>query len=215
MKRMFIYVAAAGLICFGGIAWISRSFAQEAERHPAKLMRRGPLDKTVVFYSEGDAEGEYELKERILLRDESSQRDELAQSERAHVDSTSKIVKQFRLSTDDQERRRLQEALAKVVSQHFDVRQQMRQRELQELEAQLARLKDVHQRREREKDQIVRDRVQQLLRDADGLGWGSGSATPRTLGLQYVPAEFAPSADSAPADLPALTPGLSPLPAAP
>ena len=62
--------------------------------------------------------------------------------------------------------------LTKVVSDQFDLRQESRERELKELEEHVRKLRELHQRRAKEKDQIVRDRVRQLLRDVDGLGWG-------------------------------------------
>jgi hypothetical protein len=49
---------------------------------------------------------------------------------------------------------------------------------IKELEAQIKRLREIHQRREQQKDRIVADRLQQLLRDADGLGWGTEDAGP-------------------------------------
>ena len=44
------------------------------------------------------------------------------------------------------------------------MRQQTRERELKELEEHVRKLRELHQRRAREKDQIVRDRVRQLPR---------------------------------------------------
>jgi hypothetical protein len=70
--------------------------------------------------------------------------------------------------------------LTKVVSEQFEVRQEIRERELKDLEEHVQKLRVLHQRRTKEKDQIVRDRVRQLLRDVDGLGWGD-DGRPRPL----------------------------------
>jgi len=62
--------------------------------------------------------------------------------------------------------------LTKVVSAHFDIRQELREKELKELEEKVKKLRELHLRRAKEKEQITRDHVRQLLRDVDGLGWG-------------------------------------------
>ncbi len=62
--------------------------------------------------------------------------------------------------------------LTKIVSEQFDIRQSFRESELKEVEEHVRKLRELHQRRAMEKDQIVRDRVRQLLRDVEGLGWG-------------------------------------------
>ena len=65
----------------------------------------------------------------------------------------------------------LQERLADVLRRQFDSRQRIRDLELTELEEQVERLRELHGRRENAKDEIVRARLDQLVRSADGLGW--------------------------------------------
>lgn len=99
--------------------------------------------------------------------------DPLHEADRRHAKTTGRILAKYQASTDPDERSRLSEELKAVVSAHFELRQQIRANELAELAAQLRRLQDLHDRREREKDQIIGDRVRQLLRDSQGLGWGT------------------------------------------
>lgn len=70
-------------------------------------------------------------------------------------------------------RPRIQENL---VSQ-FDARQKGRDLEIADLEAQVERLRDLHQRREAAKAEIVNARLAQLLRSAEGLGWDGNDST--------------------------------------
>lgn len=74
---------------------------------------------------------------------------------------------------EEEQRAEIVEELHEVVEKQFDLRQQGRAEELDALERELARLRDTHQRREEQKEEIVQDRVEDLLRDAEGLGWGS------------------------------------------
>ena len=91
----------------------------------------------------------------------------------AAEDETRKAIEAYRLTDDQDEKARIIKALPDVVAKQFDARQLAREGELKQLEDQLRKLQEVHQRRARQRDQIIEERVRQLLRDADGLGWGS------------------------------------------
>jgi hypothetical protein len=77
---------------------------------------------------------------------------------------------------DDADRAKLQQTIAELVARQFDVRQSLRQRELEELAEQITRLRALHDQRAAQKDRIVADRVTQVARDAEGLGWGDDEA---------------------------------------
>jgi uncharacterized protein HemX len=72
-------------------------------------------------------------------------------------------------------RKKLTESLAKQFDQHL----QQQQKELDDLEKQIATLKDVVKKRQAAKNEIVERRLEQLIRDAEGLGWNApGSPRP-------------------------------------
>lgn len=91
----------------------------------------------------------------------------------AAEDETRKAIEAYRLTDDEDEKARIVKALPDVVAKQFDARQLAREGELKQLENQLRKLHEIHQLRARQRDQIIEERVRQLLRDADGLGWGS------------------------------------------
>jgi len=95
------------------------------------------------------------------------------------------IISQYKATEDEKARDKLVDDLTAAVSEQFDARQEAREAELKQLEEQLRKLRELQARRAKAKEEIVRDRIRQLLRDADGLGWGAdGSAlndTPRHL----------------------------------
>jgi len=55
----------------------------------------------------------------------------------------------------------------------FEEKQSIRERELKELEEQLEELRTTHVKRESLKEKIIADRVQQLINNMDGIGWGN------------------------------------------
>ncbi len=89
---------------------------------------------------------------------------------------TRTLVGEYRASSDTGKRVVTKDNLTAVVNEHFALRQTSRQSELDELEKELNRLRALHDRRQNQQDKIVADRVESLLREADGLGWGSSSS---------------------------------------
>ena len=69
-----------------------------------------------------------------------------------------------------------------AVGEQFDQRQESKLVELKALEEQLAKLKEIHNKRTQQRDQIIADRVQQIIREVDGLGWGTDSPDRMLLG---------------------------------
>jgi hypothetical protein len=85
------------------------------------------------------------------------------------------IVAKFKDISEDEDREEAEKALADAVAEQFTVRQQMREKQLQQLEEQIERLRGLQDQRSEQKDRIIDDRVQQLIREATGLGWGETS----------------------------------------
>lgn len=107
------------------------------------------------------------------------------------------VLKKYGETADEAQRATLSQQLRQLVDQEFTDRQNSRQADLQRLEEQLNRLRAIHQRRENEREQIVNDRVQQLLRNADGVGWGDDSRHDSRPG--WTPADSPPFGYAPPA----------------
>jgi len=122
---------------------------------------------------------------------------------------TQRLIFEYSQTEDEKERGWIAGEMEKVIARHFEIRQASRDRELKRLEEQVRKLREVHQKRAKQKEQIVQDRVRQLLRDADGLGWGGepGERTSDPLAgssdgwaLPDLPAVKAPPRTLVPAD---------------
>jgi hypothetical protein len=66
-------------------------------------------------------------------------------------------------------RKKLAESLAKQFDQHI----QQQQKELDELEKQITSLRDIVKKRVAGKNDIIERRIDQLVKDAEGLGWNA------------------------------------------
>jgi hypothetical protein len=103
---------------------------------------------------------------------------------------TRQIMEMYSNSEDESEKQKLMGKLAETVEQHFDLRQAIREKEIKALEAQVKKLRELHDRRNSERDRIVSDRVDLLLRDASGLGWGENVSQS---GLSRFPGDPVPT----------------------
>ena len=123
-------------------------------------------------------------------------------------------------STQGAERDAMVVKLKTAVGEQFDSRQNGKAKELKALEEQLVKLKELHAKRTQQRDLIIADRVQQIVKEADGLGWGTSdgiestsifrqpgpartfsratSEVPVTGFGRFAPAVSQPSSDTAP-----------------
>lgn len=81
--------------------------------------------------------------------------------------------------TEDQNARKQQRGeIAKALDRIFDIRQERRMQELETLEQRVQNLRSTLETRENLKPDIVKNRLDYLIREADGLGWGDGLPAP-------------------------------------
>jgi hypothetical protein len=71
----------------------------------------------------------------------------------------------------DSEKEKLKSKLGEILDKQFDVRQKHHETEIAALEAQVKKLRDLVQKRNENRREIVSKRLDQMLRDSQGLGW--------------------------------------------
>jgi hypothetical protein len=86
----------------------------------------------------------------------------------------------------DSDREKVQKALREAVKREFLARLQPQEEEVKALEARVQQLRKQLDLRRSKQDEIVDFRTQQLLREAQGLGWGAETNTGR-MGMQQMP----------------------------
>ena len=89
------------------------------------------------------------------------------------------LLAKYTKSTDEKARAETRAALAKVLERQYDLRQKAAESEVAQLEAQVQRLRDLIQKRQQARQEIVQKRLDQLLREAEGLGWPAPTAPGR------------------------------------
>jgi hypothetical protein len=72
---------------------------------------------------------------------------------------------------DEAARKTLRANLAEIVTQLFDLREQNRQEEVKRMEADLKRLKDTLEQRQKNRANIIERRIQQLTGEAGAMEW--------------------------------------------
>jgi hypothetical protein len=111
----------------------------------------------------------------------------LRQAESALAHESEQLVAQYAATEDDEQRGGLKTQLAESLSQQFSVQQQLRERELARVEARVKKLRELTEKRRAAQKTIVEQRLDQLLREADGLGWTPPVAAQGALGPNNTP----------------------------
>ncbi|HVJ80053.1 MAG TPA: hypothetical protein VNC50_03190 [Planctomycetia bacterium] len=82
-------------------------------------------------------------------------------------------AKQLTDAKDEAEKAKLRGELAKTLDELFDQQAQHQAKEVADLESQIKKLRSALDKRLANKATIVQRRMEQLLQDADGLGWNA------------------------------------------
>jgi peptidoglycan hydrolase CwlO-like protein len=81
------------------------------------------------------------------------------------------IVQQLKDAKSDSEIEKLKGQLDEALEKSFAMRQKRHSQEIEELEAKVKTLKELVAKRQEKRREIVANRRDQILRDAQGLGW--------------------------------------------
>ncbi len=92
-----------------------------------------------------------------------------------------RLAEQYVKTEKESEKKELRQKMTEVLSQQFDQHLEHQQKELADLEKQIEELRATLKKRAGAKAAIVDRRVDQLIQDAEGLGW-SGPGIPGAFG---------------------------------
>jgi hypothetical protein len=91
-------------------------------------------------------------------------------------------VKKLREGQSDQEKQAARQSLRTILEGIFDDDMEAREKQAQEIEDRLAKLRQQYRTRERAKDEIIELQLQVLENDAAGLGFPAAQPAPRSSG---------------------------------
>ncbi len=99
------------------------------------------------------------------------------------------LASQYAEATDDAERQKIKAQLAELLGRQFELQQQIREDEVAQLESRVKKLRSVIEKRKEARQSIVNNRLEQLLRDAEGLGWSAAPSggSPAFISVRGLP----------------------------
>ena len=122
---------------------------------------------------------------------------ELTKGYQAKQVEINKLLATLAKTKSDKEKESLREDIVKATAEQFDLRQQVREREIEQLRKRLSEVESTVKKRNELKDEIVNKRVADLLREPDQLSWeplAGGGVIERQVVRQYgVPPQPASS----------------------
>jgi hypothetical protein len=81
------------------------------------------------------------------------------------------VARSIGTAKSDAEKDKLKSRLSEILEKQFDVRQRRHESEIAELEAQVRKLRELVQKRQENRREIIAKRLDMIVRDAEGLGW--------------------------------------------
>ncbi len=81
------------------------------------------------------------------------------------------LVSRYSEASDDEQRQKIKAQLAELVAKQFNLQQQIREDEIAQIEARVKKLRALIEKRKAAQQSIIANRLDQLLREAEGLGW--------------------------------------------
>lgn len=81
------------------------------------------------------------------------------------------LAQQLAAAKSDSDREKIKGQLVEVLEKQFDQRQKRHEEEIKQLEAQLKKLKDLVDKRQENRREIIARRLDQIVKESQGLGW--------------------------------------------
>jgi hypothetical protein len=94
-----------------------------------------------------------------------------SQEETQLANQANELAQKLVGAKSDADREKHKEQLSEILDKQFEVRQQRHKKEIESLEAQVKKLRDLVDKRQENRRQIVAKRLDQILQEAQGLGW--------------------------------------------
>ena len=81
------------------------------------------------------------------------------------------LAQQLAAAKSDSDREKIKGQLAETLEKQFDQRQKRHEEEIKSLEAQVKKLKDLVDKRQENRREIIGARLNQIVKESQGLGW--------------------------------------------
>jgi len=104
--------------------------------------------------------------------------DKLLAEEGRLEQEASGLVEEYSRTQDEAQRGKTKAKLAATLEKQFELQQKRRDLEVAHIETQLKKLREIMRKRGEARQTIIDKRLDQLLREADGLGWTPPHGTP-------------------------------------
>lgn len=178
MRTCLVYSTLAAVIL--GLAAIPSRLQSQAQDAPSiratNRAANDPLVPVTMYYREDQLD--------------KAQR-QLAQADHELSRKSEQLAAQYGGAKEDEKKSQLRTQLRETLEKQFQLQEQRREQELVKIEERLKSLRELMQKRKDARQTIIDRRLDQLLRDAEGLGWNApttgGSSSSRASNAAVYP----------------------------
>ena len=108
---------------------------------------------------------------RGVRHESDAEMDKLLQEEAEADQKVATLVESYAHTEGEAKRNEIKSSLSTALEKEFDLQQRRRDLELKRVEERVKRVRELMEKRNKAKRSIIDNRLDQLLREADGLGW--------------------------------------------
>jgi hypothetical protein len=87
------------------------------------------------------------------------------------ANQASEMTRQLSSAKSDSDREKLKGQLSTLLEKQFELRQQRHRKEIESLEGQVKKLRDLVDKRQENRREIIAKRLDQIVQESQGLGW--------------------------------------------
>ena len=81
------------------------------------------------------------------------------------------LIRELAKSSSEGRINEIKKRLDDILAKQFDAREKRHELEIEALEAKVKKLKDLVNKRQESREEIITRRLEQIVRDSQGLGW--------------------------------------------
>jgi hypothetical protein len=144
------------------------SFSRDSLGQPGTPDQPGTLFSADVFGNQG---ANLYSTSTAWSPEARSERTKLTGQESVLAHEADQLKHNLERAQSDAQRSEIRTKLAENLGKQFDLRQKRHGLEIEALETQVKKLKELVRKRQDAREEIISRRVEQTLREADGLGW--------------------------------------------
>ena len=173
VKIMLLLVATVASAALVASAQTPKAYVVKSDSSGEPQVRVASPDAAPVVVQDVPPGASYGVRQsaRTLFSSRPNQFFAYSTEENGLSHQAEQVAQKLAAAKSDSDREKIKSQLAETLEKQFDQRQKRHEEEIKSLEAQVKKLKDLVDKRQENRREIVSARLNQIVKESQGLGW--------------------------------------------